>query len=79
MPIFISTDVTQIFHLCSQHVTHLQALLEEHQSVPSSDLHDSGVRTLCICEQQAVDLDKVISKIAIEKFSLAIPSIVICY
>ncbi|XP_044488058.1 COBW domain-containing protein 1 [Mangifera indica] len=41
------------------HVTHLQALLEEHQSVPSSDLHDSGVRTLCICEQQAVDLDKV--------------------
>ncbi|KAJ0094507.1 hypothetical protein Patl1_16703 [Pistacia atlantica] len=41
------------------HITHLQALLEEHQSVPSSDLHDSDVRTLCICEPGAVDLDKV--------------------
>lgn len=42
-----------------QHVTHLEALLEEHQSIPSQNLHDSDVRTLSICESRPVNLDKV--------------------
>lgn len=42
-----------------QHATHLEALLEENQSLSSNDLHDSNVRTLCICEPLPVDLDKV--------------------
>ncbi|XP_021910180.1 COBW domain-containing protein 1, partial [Carica papaya] len=41
------------------HETHLEALLEENQALNSRDLHDTGVRTLCIHEPQAVDLDKV--------------------
>ncbi|KAK2636087.1 hypothetical protein Ddye_030879 [Dipteronia dyeriana] len=41
------------------HVTHLESLLQEHQSKPFRDLHDSDVRTLSICEPQAVDLAKV--------------------
>ncbi|KAK2966689.1 hypothetical protein RJ640_007976 [Escallonia rubra] len=43
----------------ASHVTHLEALLEENKSLTTSDLHDSGVRTLCICEPRQVDLDKV--------------------
>lgn len=41
------------------HATHLEALLEENQSLSSKDLHDSNVRTLCISEPLPVDLDKV--------------------
>ncbi|KAK9277365.1 hypothetical protein L1049_006907 [Liquidambar formosana] len=41
------------------HATHLEALLEENQSLSTRDLHDSGVRTLCICEPRQVNLDKV--------------------
>ncbi|KAK3042317.1 hypothetical protein RJ639_002363 [Escallonia herrerae] len=43
----------------ASHVTHLEALLEENKSLTTNDLHDSGVRTLCICEPRQVDLDKV--------------------
>ncbi|GMH01785.1 hypothetical protein Nepgr_003624 [Nepenthes gracilis] len=43
----------------SAHMTHLEALLEENKSLSTGDLHDSSVRTLCICEQNAVYLDKV--------------------
>ncbi|XP_062162314.1 uncharacterized protein LOC133869352 isoform X1 [Alnus glutinosa] len=41
------------------HATHLEALLEESRSLSTRDLHDSGVRTLCISEPRQVDLDKV--------------------
>ncbi|XP_059447548.1 uncharacterized protein LOC132178969 isoform X1 [Corylus avellana] len=41
------------------HATHLEALLEESRSLSTGDLHDSGVRTLCISEPRQVDLDKV--------------------
>ncbi|XP_030956831.1 COBW domain-containing protein 1 [Quercus lobata] len=41
------------------HAAHLEALLEESRSLSTKDLHDSGVRTLCICEPRQVDLDKV--------------------
>ncbi|GKU99676.1 hypothetical protein SLEP1_g12486 [Rubroshorea leprosula] len=41
------------------HFTHLEALLEENRSLSSKDLHDSGVRTLCINEPHPLDLDKV--------------------
>ncbi|XP_059655710.1 uncharacterized protein LOC132302787 isoform X2 [Cornus florida] len=41
------------------HATHLEALLEENKSLTTKDFHDSGVRTLCICEPRQVDLDKV--------------------
>ncbi|KAL1806281.1 hypothetical protein DCAR_0832070 [Daucus carota subsp. sativus] len=43
----------------ASHATHLEALLEEHKSLTTKDLHDSGVRTLCICEPHEIDLDKV--------------------
>ncbi|CAA2998240.1 COBW domain-containing protein 1 isoform X2 [Olea europaea var. sylvestris] len=41
------------------HVTHLEALLEENKKLSTRDLHDSSVRTLCICEPKKVDFDKV--------------------
>ncbi|XP_052173565.1 uncharacterized protein LOC127788921 isoform X1 [Diospyros lotus] len=40
-------------------VTHLEALLEESKSLTTSHQHDSGVRTICICEALQVNLDKV--------------------
>lgn len=43
----------------ASHATHLEALLEENKSLTTEDLHDSGVRTLCICEPHQVDLAKV--------------------
>ncbi|KAI3452897.1 hypothetical protein Pfo_009560 [Paulownia fortunei] len=41
------------------HATHLEALLRENQTLSTNDIHDSGVRTLCICELKPVDLEKV--------------------
>ncbi|RDX63029.1 COBW domain-containing protein 1 [Mucuna pruriens] len=38
--------------------THLETLLEESRSLSTKKLHDSGVRTICICETKTVDLDK---------------------
>ncbi|KAL0557458.1 hypothetical protein IC582_005996 [Cucumis melo] len=38
---------------------HLEALLKESRSLSTQDLHDTGVRTLCISEHHKVDLDKV--------------------
>ncbi|XP_058070351.1 uncharacterized protein LOC131219304 isoform X2 [Magnolia sinica] len=43
----------------ARHVAHLEGLLKESQFVSSQSRHDSSVRTLCICEQEQVDLDKV--------------------
>ncbi|KAK3442931.1 hypothetical protein EUGRSUZ_B03163 [Eucalyptus grandis] len=40
-------------------VAHLEALLQENQSLSGRELHDNGVRTLCICEPRKVDLNKV--------------------
>ncbi|KAI3407541.1 uncharacterized protein J3R85_020914 [Psidium guajava] len=40
-------------------VAHLEALLQENQSLSGRELHDKRVRTLCICEPRKVDLDKV--------------------
>ncbi|KAK6921929.1 Cobalamin (vitamin B12) biosynthesis CobW-like, C-terminal [Dillenia turbinata] len=39
--------------------SHLESLLEENKTLSTTDLHDSGVRTLCIVEPHQVDLDKV--------------------
>lgn len=47
------------FFFSYQHIAHLEALLKKNQSVSTRNLHDSSVRTLCICEQQQVNLDKV--------------------
>ncbi|KAL8532430.1 hypothetical protein ACS0TY_008873 [Phlomoides rotata] len=41
------------------HATHLEALLRENQNLSTSDIHDSGVRTLCISELKKVDIEKV--------------------
>ncbi|BFG16797.1 hypothetical protein CerSpe_030710 [Prunus speciosa] len=41
------------------HATHLESLLVETRALSTRDLHDSGVRTLCICEPRQVDLEKV--------------------
>jgi G3E family GTPase len=43
----------------ASHLAHLDALLKETNSLTTKDLHDSDVRTLCICEPRQVDLDKV--------------------
>ncbi|AES96999.2 putative cobalamin (vitamin B12) biosynthesis CobW [Medicago truncatula] len=40
------------------HAAHLEALLEESRSLSTKKLHDSGVRTICICETGTIDLDK---------------------
>ncbi|GER40571.1 COBW domain-containing protein [Striga asiatica] len=49
----------------SKHANHFQTLLRESQSLSTNDIHDSGVRTLCISEPKTVDLEKV--KIWIEE------------
>ncbi|CAB4295350.1 unnamed protein product [Prunus armeniaca] len=41
------------------HATHLESLLVETRALSTQDLHDNGVRTLCICEPRQVDLEKV--------------------
>lgn len=42
-----------------KHLAHLEALLEDTKSLPNRSRHDYSVRTLCIYEQQPVDLTKV--------------------
>nr|KAJ0204967.1 hypothetical protein LSAT_V11C500274370 [Lactuca sativa] len=44
----------------SQHVAHLEQLLEENKSLTTKDLHDSGVRSMCICDSQQLNLDFVL-------------------
>lgn len=43
----------------ASHAIHLEQLLEENKSLTTKALHDSGVRTLCICEPRQINLDKV--------------------
>ncbi|KAL3830626.1 hypothetical protein ACJIZ3_019428 [Penstemon smallii] len=43
----------------TKHATHLEALLKENKTLSTRDTHESGVRTLCICEPKNVDLEKV--------------------
>lgn len=50
----------------------MEALLEANKSLTTRDLHDTGVRTLCICESQQINLDKVISEEFIWEFALRI-------
>ncbi|MED6124087.1 hypothetical protein PIB30_055797 [Stylosanthes scabra] len=38
---------------------HLGTLLEETRYLSTKKLHDSGVRTICICERETVHLDKI--------------------
>ncbi|KAI3976744.1 hypothetical protein MKX01_008602 [Papaver californicum] len=40
-------------------LAHLETLLKETESLSTSNIHDSNVRTLCITEHRQVDLDKV--------------------
>ncbi|KAG6398877.1 hypothetical protein SASPL_140348 [Salvia splendens] len=47
------------------HATHLEALLRENRNLSTSDLHDSGVRTLCISEPKELHLEK--AKVWIEE------------
>lgn len=49
-----------------QRVAHLEALLQENQSLSGRELHDSRVRTLCICEPRKVDLDKVMHEVQMQ-------------
>ncbi|KAL8258262.1 hypothetical protein R6Q59_030303 [Mikania micrantha] len=43
----------------ASHAAHLEQLLEENKNLTTKDLHDSGVRTMCISNSHRVDLDKV--------------------
>ncbi|XP_051144625.1 uncharacterized protein LOC127260755 [Andrographis paniculata] len=43
----------------SKHTTHLEALLKESKALSTGDIHDSGVRTLCVCASDKLDLEKV--------------------
>ncbi|XP_058777387.1 uncharacterized protein LOC131651722 [Vicia villosa] len=45
-------------HAYDTNTAHLEALLEESRSLSSKELHDSGVRTICVCETGTVDIDK---------------------
>ncbi|CAI8588029.1 unnamed protein product [Vicia faba] len=53
-------DLSKILnrHAYDTNTAHLEALLEESRSLSSNKLHDSGVRTICVCETGTVDLDK---------------------
>lgn len=42
-----------------RHATHLEGLLKESQSLAINRCHDRSFRTLCICEQNHLDLNKV--------------------
>ncbi|GFZ10892.1 cobalamin biosynthesis CobW-like protein [Actinidia rufa] len=59
-------DLSKILN-CSAYdasqVNHLEALLEENKSLTTRDLHDSALRTLCICEPRPVNLDKAVREI----------------
>ncbi|KAL2667105.1 hypothetical protein AAZV13_01G050200 [Glycine max] len=41
-----------------ERATQLEALLEESRSLSTKKLHDSDVRTICICETRMINLDK---------------------
>ncbi|KAI7757743.1 hypothetical protein M8C21_031755 [Ambrosia artemisiifolia] len=43
----------------ASHAAHLEQLLEENKNLTTKDLHDSGVRTMCISDSHQLDLDKV--------------------
>ncbi|XP_071716079.1 uncharacterized protein [Rutidosis leptorrhynchoides] len=43
----------------ASHAAHLEQLLEENKSLSTKDLHDSGVRTICISDPHKVDVEKV--------------------
>ncbi|XP_026381176.1 COBW domain-containing protein 1 [Papaver somniferum] len=43
----------------AKQLAHLETLLKETESLSTSNIHDSNVRTLCITEHRQVDLDKV--------------------
>lgn len=43
----------------AKHLAHLEALLQESKAAPTRSRHDYTVRTLCIYEDQAIDLSKV--------------------
>ncbi|PHU31047.1 hypothetical protein BC332_03140 [Capsicum chinense] len=52
-------DVNSLANIIHSHAAHLEALLEENKSLTTKGLHDGEVRTLCICDAQQIDLDKV--------------------
>ncbi|GJU50839.1 COBW domain-containing protein 1 isoform X1 [Tanacetum coccineum] len=43
----------------ASHAAHLEQLLEENKSLTTKDLHDSGVKTICITDSHELDLEKV--------------------
>ncbi|PWA42183.1 cobalamin biosynthesis CobW-like protein [Artemisia annua] len=43
----------------ASHAAHLEQLLEENKSLTTKDLHDSGVKTICITDPHELDLEKV--------------------
>ena len=57
--IFDAYDFLPPIAITFQHAAHLEQLLEENKSLTTKDLHDSGVRTLCVCYTEQVDLHKV--------------------
>ncbi|XP_073314435.1 uncharacterized protein [Primulina huaijiensis] len=55
-----SSSFPEAYHqIAFARTAHLEALLEENRTLSTTDIHDSGVRTLCICEPKKLDLEKV--------------------
>ncbi|XP_021997294.1 COBW domain-containing protein 1 isoform X2 [Helianthus annuus] len=54
-----STFPEAFLQIAFAHAAHMEQLLEENKSLTTEDLHDSGVRTICISDSQPLDLDKV--------------------
>lgn len=54
------SHLTNVAKSTDQHITRLEGLLDGNHTLSTQNLHDSGVRTLCISELQQVDLDKVV-------------------
>ena len=61
-PLFAEINGTglTVLRFLLQHATHLEALLEENNSLSTGDLHDASVRTICISDLHAISLEKVL-------------------
>ncbi|XP_020216701.2 LOW QUALITY PROTEIN: uncharacterized protein LOC109800321 [Cajanus cajan] len=51
-------DYCKLYRCCLsfQRATHLDPLLEESRSLSTKKVHDSGMRTICICETKTIDI-----------------------
>ncbi|KAI7732521.1 hypothetical protein M8C21_012621, partial [Ambrosia artemisiifolia] len=57
--IYSINSLANIVHSVSMQLIWNRQLLEENKNLTTKDLHDSGVRTMCISDSHQLDLDKI--------------------